>query len=424
MQRMRQSEYKAKKFRYFHGEDEHKSIHPWEWLDCWFTKGYSRQLRVEDHHRFWGSEIAENPPKVDYRLGADNIMAELTRKIWIHGFCLVENTEPTPEATKEFLEKIGPIRNTHYGGFYDFVPDLALADTAYTNIALPAHTDTTYFTEPAGLQAFHCLSHDAPPDHNPDEPLGGESLLVDGFQAAIKLKREFPEAFGVLQRAQIPWHASGNEGIAIAPNGVYPVIEMNAANKLRRIRWNNDDRGVVHPAHAEVWYDAARKWNEIIRRESSEFWFKLTPGTIVIFDNWRVMHGRSAFKGNRRICGAYIPRDDFISRYRETNFDHERVIRHNLNQVASVNNAAHGVNDKKKRRYVRHPKSSKNAKPQDNSHPESSEKPDLETTVAATTTVIVDTLNKPDLDRTATVKRPRSLSERQRRRRRIVNTIW
>lgn len=236
---------------------------------------------------------------------------------------------------------------------------------------------------------------------------------------------------------------------------------MNAANKLRRIRWNNDDRGVVHPAHAEVWYDAARKWNEIIRRESSEFWFKLTPGTIVS-KYYRMMFslrtgtnpivqfsttGESCMDEVRlRVTAAYaertvscshkpkettglllciVPRDDFMSRYRETNFDHERVIRHNLNQVASVNNAAHGVNDKKKPRYVPHPKSSKKAKPQDNSHPGSSEKPDLETTAAATTTTVtVDTLNKPDLDKTATVKRPRSLSERQRRRRRIVNTIF
>ncbi|KAJ4136197.1 hypothetical protein NW768_003805 [Fusarium equiseti] len=408
-------------------EDDHKSIHPWEWLDCWFKQGFKRQLRLHKPHKLWGSEVAQDPPKVDYRLGADSIMAELTKKIWTHGFCLVENTEPTPEATKEFLEKIGPIRNTHYGGFYDFVPDLALADTAYTNIALPAHTDTTYFTEPAGLQAFHCLSHDAPPDHNPDEPLGGESLLVDGFMAATKLKEEFPEAYGVLQRVQIPWHASGNEGIAIAPDRIYPVIETDD-NRLHRIRWNNDDRGVVHPANAEVWYDAARKWNEIIRRESSEFWFKLTPGTIVIFDNWRVMHGRSAFKGNRRICGAYIPRDDFISRFHETNFDHERVIRHNLNQRAGVNpaghDAPHGVN--KKGKPTRDPltKSSEKAEPQDKRHPKSSKKPDLETTAAAATTVVVDTLNKPDLGKTITVKRPKSLSERQRRRRRIVNAIW
>lgn len=31
------------------------------------------------------------------------------------GFCLVEGTPVTPEATEALLESIGPIRNTHYG---------------------------------------------------------------------------------------------------------------------------------------------------------------------------------------------------------------------------------------------------------------------------------------------------------------------
>ncbi|RGP79968.1 trimethyllysine dioxygenase [Fusarium longipes] len=308
--------------------DNHTSIHPWEWLRCWFRGGFQREFAVDD--------IENDPPKVDYSLGVEQIMADLTKKIWVHGFCLVENAEPTPEATEAFLEKIGPIRNTHYGGFYDFVPDLALADTAYTNIALPAHTDTTYFSEPAGLQAFHCLSHAAPPDQDPEKPLGGESLLVDGFNVAKILRKESPEAYDVLRRTRIPWHASGNKGIAIAPDRTYPVIEADwETNKFHRIRWNNDDRGVVHLFDAKPWYEAASKWNEIVRRETSEFWFKLTPGTIVIFNNWRVMHGRSAFKGTRRICGAYIPRDDFVSRYRETNFEHDKVIGHNLNQSGS-----------------------------------------------------------------------------------------
>lgn len=74
----------------------------------------------------------------------------------------------TPEATRELLEQIGPIRNTHYGiyhwnrcimtnrpvlttrkgGFYDFTSDLSSKDTAYTSESLEPHTDTTYFTEP------------------------------------------------------------------------------------------------------------------------------------------------------------------------------------------------------------------------------------------------------------------------------------
>jgi trimethyllysine dioxygenase len=29
-----------------------------------------------------------------------------------------------------------------------------------------------------------------------------------------------------------------------------------------------------------------------IQNAEKEWWFKLEPGTVVIFDNWRVMHGR------------------------------------------------------------------------------------------------------------------------------------
>lgn len=199
----------------------------------------------------------------------------------MHGFSFVVDTPPTPEATESLLEKVGPIRTTHYGGFYDFIPDLALADTAYTNLALPAHTDTTYFSEPAGLQAFHLLSHRAPPNAKPsDDALGGQSLLVDGFQVASTLKKESPEAYETLRTIQIPWHASGNKGIAIVPDHTYPVIEEDNG-ELTRVRWNNDDRGIVDVFNADKWYSAARKWNEIIRRRSSEYWFQLTPGRVV-----------------------------------------------------------------------------------------------------------------------------------------------
>lgn len=190
------------------------------------------------------------------------------------------NTPATPEASEKLLETIGPIRNTHYGGFYDFVPDLALADTAYTNLALAAHTDTTYFTEPAGLQAFHLLSHTPPPNQRPEEALGGQSLLVDGFHAASLLKQESPEHYETLRQVQVPWHASGNQGVAIAPDRAYSVIEVDSS--LRRIRWNNDDRGVI-PLDVDVnaWYKAARKWNEILTRKDSEYWFQLAPGRML-----------------------------------------------------------------------------------------------------------------------------------------------
>ena len=186
-------------------------------------------------------------------------------------------------ATEKLLERIAFVRITHYGGFYDFIPDLALADTAYTNLALPAHTDTTYFTDPAGLQSFHLMSHILPPSSAKDkDELGGRSLLVDGFHAARILRKEDSKAFDILTKVRIPWHASGNQGITIAPDKKYPDLELDeVTGEVHRVRWNNDDRGVV-PFDGGIsptsWYDAARKWHSILTRPDVEFWTQLRPG--------------------------------------------------------------------------------------------------------------------------------------------------
>jgi alpha-ketoglutarate-dependent taurine dioxygenase len=40
----------------------------------------------------------------------------------------------------------------------------------------------------------------------------------------------------------------------------------------------------------------------------------LRPGEVLLVDNWRVLHGRAAYQGERRLCGAYLNREDFESR--------------------------------------------------------------------------------------------------------------
>lgn len=202
----------------------------------------------------------------------------------------------TPEATKCLLERIAPIRHTHYGnldtavglkllipcfkgGFWDFTSDLASKDTAYTSAALEAHTDTTYFADPAGLQMFHLLSH--------TEGEGGASLLVDGFNAASELKSWAPDEHEVLKEVGVPFHASGNEGISITPgDGLHPVIEESQSHGgPLRIRWNNSDRAAFtlyetsySSNKIERWYQAARKWVSIIKQPTLEYWEQLKPG--------------------------------------------------------------------------------------------------------------------------------------------------
>jgi trimethyllysine dioxygenase len=77
-------------------------------------------------------------------------------------------------------------------------------------------------------------------------------------------------------------------------------------------------------------YDAIRIWNKSLKSPDSEYWVQLRPGTAVgeliainiapkflvcaVIDNHRVLHGRSAFDGKRRMCGAYIGMDEFRSK--------------------------------------------------------------------------------------------------------------
>jgi trimethyllysine dioxygenase len=152
-----------------------------------------------------------------------------------------------------------------------------MKDTAYTSLALAAHTDTPYFTDPAGLQMFHLLSH--------TEGSGGKSLLVDGLHAAEILRSEDNAAFQILRSKPLTWHASGNKGITITAAKPIPMFNTvsNGVNKhVFQIRWNNDDRAVL-PLGANFenvtkWYDAARKFDKIIKRKDMEYWAQLEPG--------------------------------------------------------------------------------------------------------------------------------------------------
>ncbi|EEP82464.1 predicted protein [Uncinocarpus reesii 1704] len=212
--------------------------------------------------------------------------------------------------------------NSNDGGFWDFTSDLAMKDMAYTKEGLGVHTDNAYFTDPAGLQMFHLLSH--------TNGEGGESVLVDGFEAARTLYRENRNAYSTLRRSVFSHHASGNQDVCIKPARSFPTfLHSPRTQELYQVRWNNEDRGAQFSASLEKlrhWYSAARAWSEILSRPGLVRQFKLEPGTPLIFDNWRMLHGRTAFTGARRMCGGYINHDDFVSRYELLNKGREQVL--------------------------------------------------------------------------------------------------
>lgn len=160
------------------------------------------------------------------------------------------------------------------------------------------------------------------------EGSGGESSLVDGFNAALQLFVEDREAYLTLSETGVYAHASGNDGISIQPAQAFPTLSHDPEHGyLTQVRWNNADRAGIAADFADVdrWYDAAAKYDALLNDPKNVYWFQLKPGQLLLFDNWRVLHGRAAFTGKRRMCGGYINRDDFISRYRMTDMSPEEV---------------------------------------------------------------------------------------------------
>jgi trimethyllysine dioxygenase len=137
------------------------------------------------------------------------------------------------------------------------------------------------------------------------------------------------EAYEILSTVNVHSHASGNEGISIQPYRGFPVLEHDpTTGDLLRVRWNSSDRASIELPidEVETWYNAARKFDALLKKKQNEYWEQLTPGRVLIFDNWRVLHGRSEFTGKRRICGGYINRDDWISRYKMEMFGRDSVL--------------------------------------------------------------------------------------------------
>ncbi|KAM0786448.1 hypothetical protein ACM66B_001910 [Microbotryomycetes sp. NB124-2] len=301
--------------------ESYDSFFPWSFL---LEQSYAPALETEpvkDDRVLWTSDIRDNLPVVAYDqvMSTEQGVYEWLKRIHVYGFSLVSGIPPKPEATEQLIRRIAFIRETHYGGFWDFTADLKHGDLAYSDVLLQAHTDTTYFTDSCGLQMFHLLSPSS--SHK-----GGHNLLVDGFRAAQQLHQQRPDVYELLSTLPVPAHASGT-GTDSIPSGVFmrPLSGMPALNhdehgRLVQVRWNGDDRGVVGRGSQwqnkmDEWYEALHVWESILRSDESALWQQMQMGTAVIFDNHRVLHGRSSFTGLRRLCGAYVNHDDFRSRY-------------------------------------------------------------------------------------------------------------
>jgi trimethyllysine dioxygenase len=252
--------------------------------------------------------MAKNFPSVSHReiLHSDAALLRWLSLIEEFGFALTTGAGASVADLETLVKRVGYVRQTIFGGMWEFSANMAFKDTAYTSVAIGPHTDGTYSIDPPGFQMFQCLAFDG---------RGGESTLVDGFKVAETIRRTDPKAFEVLSEVKVPAHYLGDGAHLRAE---HPVIGLDHNGDLRQIAYNNYDRAPFRlpVPRMDEFYRALALFHRLINDPAYEISMRLLPGTVLFFDNWRTLHGRHAFEGHRHMSGAYLNKEDVDSKLR------------------------------------------------------------------------------------------------------------
>ncbi|MFM2071782.1 MAG: hypothetical protein RLZZ623_2045 [Actinomycetota bacterium] len=287
--------------------DEPVSSLPIEFL-IRFRQPEPAMVRVHAERKLWDARSVHPTPSVPFDdiMSSDVGVAAWLGKVAAYGFCIASGTPASTTATEQLVQRVAYVRETIFGGFWEFTADLSKADTAYTNLELRPHTDGTYSHDAPGLQLLHCLEFDGD---------GGESTMVDGFRLAAELRTRVPRLHEVLSTVPVPGQYIGDGAHLMSAR---PVLRHDHGGTLVQVSFNNADRApFLLPADEMTeLYDALRAFDLLANDQSFQWRHVLRPGDALLFDNWRVLHGRTAYTGRRRLCGAYLNHEDFESRLR------------------------------------------------------------------------------------------------------------
>lgn len=175
-----------------------------------------------------------------------------------------------------------------------------------------AHNDNTYFNDASGLQILHCITKQC---------TGGENFLIDGFQVAEKIKEEHPDVFKRLTTTLVPaeYIEENRHHTHMAP-----IIKLHPlTNEIEQIRFNMYDRAPMNTLPKEKirqFYSDLKIIAIELENQQNRITFNLDPGTVMVFDNYRILHGRNAFCGKRTMTGCYVQRTEYLSALRTNGF--------------------------------------------------------------------------------------------------------
>jgi len=285
-------------------------------LSVEFSDGYKAVFDIETLARELGQ--ADNPEDIPIPKSWDGSlkfrrfdwndlddpaqMKALLTSYFENAFCIMDDTPIDRDSLKNHARRFGFLRVTNFGEIFNVETKPSATDLAYTDLALASHTDNPYRWPVPSIQYLHCLAN---------EVEGGLSTLVDGMAVAEAIADENKDWATILETTPVRFRYDG-------PTGIYqdtaPLIARDYRGYVNHIRFSPrlDFVPALDPAKLTEFYAARRRMNQLANDMAFQIQFPFRPGTLLMMNNYRLFHGRTAFNGKqgyRHLQGCYIDHD-------------------------------------------------------------------------------------------------------------------
>ena len=291
--------------------DGHQAVFDQAWLARHAAGPGTADPRTEDAKRLWPAVgpagTAGAPPGPPPRLSWPRYMADpgyrraCQQAILDDGLVLLCDVPTEPGTVLAVAASMGYVRETNYGRLFDVRVEAAPANLAYTSRPIAPHTDNPYRDPVPTVQLLHCLRSAA----------RRRRIGLRG-----RVPRRGPAAGAGPGRVRHPGRHPGHLQL---PRPEHSAVRDQATDRPGPAGPDPGDQvqrplataAPASPAEAARFYAAYRAFAALASDPAALRTVRLAPGDCVVFDNTRVLHGRTGFtgQGGRHLQGCYADLD-------------------------------------------------------------------------------------------------------------------
>ena len=289
--------------------DQHHSVYALQWLRDRCLSAEARSER-KFQAKPWGREMLASLPYFDYPevVASPERHLQFLESILDSGFAILRKVPSQRKCTEDITSLVGKLRMTNYGIYeLESKPDPEIVGDMAISINL--HTDEPYRVDPPGITFFHVIKQ---------ADSGGASTLTDSFRLAQDLRERHPDDFKILSRIAARFHRDLIEGRIFEYQR--PIIQCDNDGDINGVYLLDRGMAPVDCALDEVepFYDALRRFLQTVDTDQDAIEFRLQTGEMLVFNNHRLMHGRTAFdpSSGRHVRSCHVDLDEFHSRLR------------------------------------------------------------------------------------------------------------